>query len=113
MDRVLRTLLVFLISTAGVAIAWAEGYFDHRLRPDERGTQFSAKLNYIRQNPVAAGLCTRAEDWPWLIDPFASRRWIHLSSRRCLLDSPKAQISGGKAACLNQHVEDNAFHLGH
>ena len=25
--------------------------------------------------------------------------------------SPKAQITGGKAACLNQRVEDNAFHL--
>ena len=27
------------------------------------------------------------------------------------LGSPKAQISGGKAACLSQRVEDNAFHL--
>jgi len=54
-------------------VLWQEGYFDHRLRPDERGTQFSAKLNYIRQNPVAAGLCTRAEEWRWLIDPFASK----------------------------------------
>jgi hypothetical protein len=26
-------------------VMWQEGYFDHRLRPDERGTQFSAKLN--------------------------------------------------------------------
>jgi REP element-mobilizing transposase RayT len=51
-------------------VMWQEVYFDHRLRPNERGTQFSAKLNYIRQNPVAAGLCTRAEEWPWLIDPF-------------------------------------------
>ena len=24
---------------------------------------------------------------------------------------PKAQMSGGKAACLSQRVEDNAFHL--
>ena len=51
-------------------VMWQEGYFDHRLRADERGTQLSAKLNYIRQNPVAAGLCARAEDWPWIIDPF-------------------------------------------
>jgi hypothetical protein len=34
------------------------------------GTQLSAKLNYTRRNPVAAGLCARAEDWPWIIDPF-------------------------------------------
>jgi Glycosyl transferase family 2 len=44
-------------------VRWQEGYFDHRLRLDERGAQLSAKLNYIRQNPVAAGLCAKAEDW--------------------------------------------------
>jgi putative transposase len=52
-------------------LLWQEGYFDHRLRPDERGAQLSAKVNYIWQNPVAAGLCAKAEDWPWVIDPFA------------------------------------------
>jgi putative transposase len=52
-------------------VVWQDGYFDHRLRADERGTQLSAKLNYIRQNPVATGLCARVEDWPWVIDPFA------------------------------------------
>ena len=52
-------------------VLWQEGYFDHRLRSDERGVQLSAKMNYIRQNPVAAGLCAKAEDWPWVIDPFA------------------------------------------
>ena len=49
-------------------IIWQEGFFDHRLRDDERGEQLSAKINYIRQNPVAAGLCTKAEDWPWWIE---------------------------------------------
>ena len=29
-------------------VMWQEGYFDHRLRADERGTQLSAKMNYIR-----------------------------------------------------------------
>ena len=52
-------------------VVWQEGYFDHRLRADERGAQLSAKMNYIRHNPVAAGLCSMAEDWPWVIDPFA------------------------------------------
>jgi len=55
-------------------VIWQEGYFDHRLRADERGTQLTAKLNYIRQNPVVAGLCARAEDWPWVIDPFARKQ---------------------------------------
>jgi putative transposase len=49
-------------------VIWQEGYFDHRLRKDDRGQQLSAKLNYIRHNPVAAGLCAKAEDWPWIID---------------------------------------------
>jgi len=48
-----------------------EGYFDHRLRDDERGEQLSAKINYIRQNPVAAGPCANAEDWPWWIESSA------------------------------------------
>jgi putative transposase len=48
-------------------IVWQEGYFDHRLRDDERGEQLSAKIDYIRQNPVVAGLCAKAEDWPWVI----------------------------------------------
>ena len=52
-------------------IVWQEGYFDHRLRNDERGEQLSTKMNYIRQNPMVAGLCAKAEHWPWVIDPFA------------------------------------------
>ena len=52
-------------------VIWQEGYFDHRLRADDRGVQLSAKLTYIRQNPVAAGLCARTEDWPWVIGSFA------------------------------------------
>ncbi len=52
-------------------IIWQQGYFDHRLRDDEHGEQLSVKMNYIRQNPVVAGLCERAEDWPWSIEPLA------------------------------------------
>ena len=44
------------------------GYFDHRLRDDERGEQLAEKINYIRQNPVAAGLCATADDWLWRIE---------------------------------------------
>jgi hypothetical protein len=54
------------------AVIWQQGYFDHRLREDELGQQLSAKLNYIRQNPVAAGLCAQPGDWPWIIDPYAA-----------------------------------------
>jgi putative transposase len=47
-------------------IVWQDGYFDHRLRDDERGEQFAAKIDYIRRNPVVAKLCVRPEDWPWV-----------------------------------------------
>src|SRR5206468_11203629 len=50
------------------SVVWQEGYFDHRLRDDERGEQLSAKVNYIRNNPVAAGLCETAKKWPWILD---------------------------------------------
>jgi putative transposase len=49
-------------------VGWQEGFFDHRLRDDERGEQLEAKLTYIRRNPVVAGLCAKPEDWPWVID---------------------------------------------
>ena len=51
-------------------VEWQEDFFDHRLRDDERGEQLSEKLDYIRNNPVAAGLCARVADWPWIIDPY-------------------------------------------
>jgi putative transposase len=49
-------------------IVWQEGYFDHRLRDDERGEQLAGKIEYIRNNPVAAGLCANVEEWPWWIE---------------------------------------------
>jgi putative transposase len=46
-----------------LGIAWQEGFFDHRIRSDR---DFELKAHYIRQNPVAKGLCVGAEDWPWV-----------------------------------------------
>jgi putative transposase len=60
-------------------IVWQPGYFDHRLRDDERGEQQTVKMNYIRQNPVVAGLCKKAEDWPWRIEELG---WIEQSLAR-------------------------------
>jgi REP-associated tyrosine transposase len=50
-------------------VVWQKGYFDHRLRDDERGEQLSIKIDYIRENPVVAGLCKCSEHWPWIIEP--------------------------------------------
>jgi putative transposase len=68
MSRVIGDWKRFHARTNGVT--WQEGYFDHRLRSDESGEQLSAKMNYMRRNPVAADLCDKAKDWPWIIDAF-------------------------------------------
>jgi REP element-mobilizing transposase RayT len=41
---------------------WQAGVFDHLLRSDESADQ---KWEYVRQNPVRAGLCNRPEDYRW------------------------------------------------
>ena len=47
----------------GSGPVWQEESFDHVLRSDE---SFGEKLEYIRQNPVRAGLVKRVEEYPWL-----------------------------------------------
>jgi REP element-mobilizing transposase RayT len=41
---------------------WQRDFFDHRLRSIESAAK---KANYIRMNPVRAGLVTNPEDWPY------------------------------------------------
>jgi putative transposase len=41
---------------------WQPGFFDHILRNDE---SYSQKWEYVRENPVRAGLVPRADDWPY------------------------------------------------
>jgi putative transposase len=41
---------------------WQEGFFDHVLRHDE---SYAEKWEYVRQNPVRAGLCAISEHWPY------------------------------------------------
>jgi hypothetical protein len=40
---------------------WQPGFFDHILRNDE---SYSEKWEYVRENPVRAGLVMRADQWP-------------------------------------------------
>ena len=48
-------------------IDWQRDFFDHRLRCDE---SFVQKADYIRANPVRAGLVSSIEDSPyfWMVD---------------------------------------------
>ena len=41
---------------------WQEGFFDHVLRSNE---SYRQKWNYVRENPVRAGLVKSAKDWPY------------------------------------------------
>jgi putative transposase len=41
---------------------WQPGFFDHLLRSDE---SYEQKWEYVRLNPVRAGLVSREEDWPY------------------------------------------------
>jgi REP element-mobilizing transposase RayT len=41
---------------------WQDGFFDHVLRSSE---SYEQKWLYVRNNPVRAGLVSRAEDWPY------------------------------------------------
>lgn len=41
---------------------WQRGFFDHLLRSAE---SYSKKWEYVRENPVRAGLVVDAADWPF------------------------------------------------
>lgn len=45
---------------------WQKGFFDHVLRSQE---SYSQKWDYVRNNPVRAGLVERAEAWPYHAQP--------------------------------------------
>ena len=47
---------------------WQKTFFDHLLRSSE---SYSEKWNYVRENPVRAGLVASTEDWPYLGEIFA------------------------------------------
>jgi putative transposase len=49
----------YLARTHG--IRWQEGFFDHRIRSHKAMRE---TLDYVRMNPVRAGLAKRPEDWP-------------------------------------------------
>lgn len=50
------------LRSEGVCFRWQPGFFDHLLRNEE---SYGEKWNYVRDNPVRAGLVKVAEDWPY------------------------------------------------
>jgi putative transposase len=41
---------------------WQEEFFDHVLRSSE---SYSQKWDYVKENPVRAGLVKSSKEWPW------------------------------------------------
>jgi len=60
MEGVVRDLKRYVARTAG--LSWQDGFFDHRLRS---GETLDAKADYIRLNPVRAGLIAADRPWPY------------------------------------------------
>ena len=61
--RLLKQALTKELKSIGVqGDIWQPGFFDHLLRHSE---SYHEKWNYVRENPVRAGLVEKVEDWPW------------------------------------------------
>jgi REP element-mobilizing transposase RayT len=60
MRKGVRGIRSWLARQAG--IRWQRDFFDHRLRGRESAAE---KAEYIRLNPVRAGLVERPDDWPY------------------------------------------------
>ncbi len=59
--KALKTVMGKKLLTLGVEKPhWQEGFFDHVLRSEESHAQ---KWEYVRMNPVRAGLCREPEKW--------------------------------------------------
>ena len=63
----LKQTLSKQITSARKLPLWQRGFFDHLLRSDE---SYAQKWNYVRENPVRAGLVKDADDWPYAGEVF-------------------------------------------
>jgi putative transposase len=63
---------------------WQRRYFDFILR---RASDFGKKFEYIHNNPVAAGLVVRPEDWPWSSAAFYLKK-VPVLARPDVFDVP-------------------------
>jgi putative transposase len=61
MEKIIRDWKRFVAKQA--AVKWQDGFFDHRLRSNE---SFAEKADYIRQNPVRAGLVSASHLWNYV-----------------------------------------------
>ncbi|HTQ38522.1 MAG TPA: hypothetical protein VMJ32_05815 [Pirellulales bacterium] len=57
-----RAMSAALETENNVESNWQPGFFDHLLRNAE---SYEQKWEYVRLNPVRAGLVANSEDWPY------------------------------------------------
>jgi REP element-mobilizing transposase RayT len=55
-----QTLTKRILESVQVERVWQPGFFDHVMRSSE---SYSQKWNYVRMNPVRAGLVADPDDW--------------------------------------------------
>ena len=72
LKRIMHTIKSYTSSEANKLLGrsgrfWMKEYFDRFVRNERH---FNNAVRYVEQNPVKAGLCRKAEDWPW-----GSARW--------------------------------------
>jgi putative transposase len=61
--RLLKQTLTKELKSIGVkGDIWQPGFFDHLLRHSD---SYHEKWNYVRENPMRAGLVEKSEDWSW------------------------------------------------
>ena len=53
---------VVAAAVSGGGSIWQRGFFDHVIRSSE---SYSQKWEYVRDNPVRAGLVQEADEWPF------------------------------------------------
>jgi len=58
----LKQVLGKTVSYKGDDPVWQRGFFDHVLRSQE---SYGQKWNYVRDNPVRAGLAVDPNEWPY------------------------------------------------
>ena len=69
----IRSLMVDFKRSVSIKhpIDWQRDGFDHRLR---NRAELRAKWNYVRMNPVRAGLCSVPDAWPFVMGPGPASR---------------------------------------
>ena len=63
---------LFTIGFSNKRFGWQQSAFHHRIRSYE---DCEAKSEYIRQNPIRAGLVMHISDWPYQGEIFPSKYW--------------------------------------